>query len=491
MADLKELQKIRQCGRLETTSTARHHTGHYNNVGLAATYSSLSSTPESMQVLVYATLRKVICKHPGLSAITLNEDKSYPHPYFARLPSVDLRTCVEFRERKGSIPGDGEADTEMDLLITEQHRLGYKTDVPSKPFWRLIVLTLPADQNTFTAAWFFHHTVGDGTSAFIFHETFLASLNALESNPVADPIVEAPTNTTFPKAFEKMHPMNTTLPFVAKTVCKHYLPLIFNKRPAKLWTGNDVPATVGPNPPFNYRTFVLSAHVTSRLVQICRRERATVTSTIECLVAASLFTYLPEDSVDQIRFSGPISMRRFLKDNVPADQFVNAVSTWDMKHYRKNHMPNTTVDAKQGSVLQRFSWDESRAIKAAIQKQVSKEGRDNKIAMLKYVPNIPDYWAGHQGKPREKTAEMSNIGVYKAKATPGEAKWQIGRIAFSQCAAPQGSAFGVNVVTGGDGNASINFGWLDAAIEKDLLTKIIEGVVNGLEELVATSDQEA
>jgi hypothetical protein len=35
---VENLEKLRPCGRLEKYSTARHHLGYFNNVGLTAIY---------------------------------------------------------------------------------------------------------------------------------------------------------------------------------------------------------------------------------------------------------------------------------------------------------------------------------------------------------------------------------------------------------------------------------------------------------------------
>jgi hypothetical protein len=171
MANIKELEKLRPCGRLETYSTARHHLGYYNNVAVTVTYSSPSTSNTSLESLIFSALRQVIAKHPNLSVIALDEDKSHPQVYFARLPSIDLRKCVEFPVRKGPISSDGEIDGDLEQVIAEQHSRNFKDDLGTKPFWRLVVLTSPNDKSTFTATWVFHHALSDGASALLFHET--------------------------------------------------------------------------------------------------------------------------------------------------------------------------------------------------------------------------------------------------------------------------------------------------------------------------------
>jgi hypothetical protein len=471
MTDLKELEKLRPCGRLETYSTSRHHLGYYNNVAVTATYSSPSLSVTSLESLIFAALRQVIAKHPNLSVIALDEDKSYPHVYFARLPSIDLRTCVEFRNRKEPVPGDGETDEDLEQVLAEQHSRSYKDDLGTKPFWRLVVLTSPNDKSTFTATWAFHHALSDGASALLFHETFLAALNSFDPNANADSVV-IPPKTLLPPAFENLHPLPISWTFFLNTLAKILLPSIFNKRPTGLWTGTPVPATLAPI--FRFRTLIFPASTSTRLTQLCRSEKTSITATLQCLLAASLFTHLPSDQFSKLQISVPIAMRRFL-DNVPADQMTNALTQYEYVHHR-------AATPGKSDILCYFSWDETRAVKAAIASELAKCGSDNPIALLRYVSDIHEYIQGHLGKERLPSVEVSNIGVVGAKKEDGN--WEMGRVTFSQCPNPTSAAVCVNVVTGASGEMSVNFCWGERVVEGEFIGSVVEGVKKGVEELV-------
>lgn len=450
-------------------------------MGLTATYASTLSS-ESLEASIYVALRKVIAKYPNLSAIPLDEDKSHPDVYFARLSEIDLRSCVEFRERTRALPHDGEVDEELDLLLAEQHARNFKDDIGTKPFWRLAVLTSSSDKSTFTATWTFHHALSDGGSAFLFHDTFLAGLNSSDGELEADPIVKSPT-PSFPSPFEDLHPMTISWPYFLNTLAKIVLPSIFNKRPNKLWTGNPVTLKIPSSPGFNFRTLVFSANTTKRLAQISRREGVSVTCTLECLLAASLFTHLPADQFDKIKFSNPMAMRRFLKD-VPDNQMTNALTQFEFTHNRPSSL--ASEDKPNSTVLQNFSWSDARSVKSTLTSELTKAGADNPIALLKYVSNMHDFFNSMLGKPRLASMELSNIGMYKDKDEAG--KWKIGRVTFSQCPNPTGAAICVNVVTGGDGNASVNFCWFEGAVERELVEKVVEGLRDGVGALIDSEE---
>jgi hypothetical protein len=330
--------------------------------------------------------------------------------------------------------------------------------------------------STFTASWTFHHALSDGASALLFHETLLAAMNSLDPNPETDPIVKPPTRP-LPPAFEDLHPLPISWPFFLGTLAKLFLPSVFNKRPEKLWTGNPVPSEIPSPPIFHFRTLVFSAKITQRLLEASREQGVSVTCTLECLLAASLFKHLPAGQINQIKFTAPMAMRRFLED-VPPDQITNALTQYEFTHHR----PSTPATKHGSKIPQNFSWSDAHAVKSAIATQLAKSGTDNPVALFKYVSSMHDYVNGHLGKPRSSSVELSNIGVYKNKTDGG--KWQIGRVTFSQCANPTGAAICVNVVTGGDGCASVSFCWFDGAVVEELVGKVLEGLREGVDGLI-------
>ena len=474
MVQFKDLERLRPCGRLETYSTARHHLGFYKNVGLTAEYCTSTSSQASLESLVYNALRHVIASHPNLSTISLDEDKSYPHVYFARLPEIDLRTCVEIHERKTPFPSDGEADEKLDKVLEQQHSRDFKADLGSIPFWRLIVLKSPSELSKFTATWLWHHALADGASAFLFHETFLAGLNSAEANGSVDPIVRAPTEALLPP-FEELHPMPISWPFFGKAILGALLPSVFAKQPTKMWTGNPVPEDVRVLPRVHYRTLVLSKTITTKLALVCRKEKTSVTAALQCLLAASLFTNLSAEDHERLKIEGPISMRPFL--NIGEKQMTSAIGQYDFLHER-----STSPMEHTANILQNFSWETARAVKSTISAEVAKAGSDNPTALLKYVASMPQLLVEKLGKPRNPTAEVSSVGVWKNQADDKD-DWSIGRMVFSQSPNVVTSAFAVSVVTGGDMNAVLNFCWVEGAVENELMQNVIGSLKTGVEGL--------
>ncbi|KAF2845546.1 hypothetical protein T440DRAFT_263879 [Plenodomus tracheiphilus IPT5] len=478
MIDLMKLEKLRTCGRLETFSTARHHLGLYKLVGCTATYTSTKSGA-SIEQLIFAAVRHVVLKHPNLSAIPISEDQSYPNVYFARLPEIDLRTCVEFHIRKSPLPGDGERDEELEALLTKEHQRDFKHEHGPYTFWRLVVLTCCDDSNVFTASWFFHHALADGASAVIFHESFLAGLMNADWETESEPIVSSPDTALLPP-LEELHPMSISWPFFLQAISRALLPSIFDRRPHGLWTGKCVPEIISSQSVPCHRTTVLSAQETTALARACRRETTSVTAALQCLLGAVLLANLPDTEYDRICIQGPMSIRPLLA--VKHDQMTNAISAYSYVHTRATATVGVEEESQE-TVMRHFSWDEARAVKSTIAAVVAKQGRDNPIALLKYVSDMPKYFLDKRGKPRMPSAEMSNIGLWKSKQG-GEDDWAIGRMTFSQCPALTSSPMAVNIITGGDGNAVVHFCWNPEAVEERFMDGVIEQFQLGVEALL-------
>lgn len=260
-----------------------HHLGFYNNVGLTAAYTTSAHRNIPIRDLVFAALHHVVAEHPNLSAIPVNEDKSYPDVYFARLPKFDSRRCVEFHRCDHPISQNESIGTELDQRLRQQHSLSLKSTIPG-PYWRLIVTTYPHGRQVFTASWIFQHALADGASAMIFRETFLEGLNKSMRAPIneAKRLVCSPLKPLAPP-LEDLHPMNTSWQFFISALVGSLLPSYFRRRP---WTGG----LIAQSPPQSTtKSIGLSANTTSRLVAWCREQKTSVTAALSTLLALTIF----------------------------------------------------------------------------------------------------------------------------------------------------------------------------------------------------------
>jgi hypothetical protein len=429
----------------------------------------------SLQNIIFTALRQVIAKHSILSAIPLSEDLSYPGPYFARLPSIDLRTCVTFLSRKFAPPGEGETDAELDDLLSSQHSRNFKDEVGTKPFWRLTILTTSFPQQ-FTAVWVVHHALGDGISGLVFHHTFLSALQSTIISEEVDPVMLSPKDALLPP-LEDIHPLPLSLGFLMKGQWNEWFPPSL----AGLWTGSVVKAPSFTPAKTHIKTVVFSKKQTSELVALSRKNNTTITAVLEVVVASALLANLgPEFGV--VQGGGPISLRSDIKSlnvDFDIDQAMGVyVSQYGYTHSRLLSLSPVTP------ALASFSWDEARIVRQTIVQEVAKKGSDSMVGLLRWVSDLQSFFTKRIGLPRGDSFEVSNVGVFKAGDVEEKEGWNIGRAVFSQCGAIVGVAFGASVVTGGDGCIVMAFSWSDAVVGDGFMRSVIEDVENGVEGLL-------
>jgi hypothetical protein len=407
----------------------------------------------------------------------LNEDQSHPGPYFARLPSIDLRNCVTFLSRK-SIPSTEDGiDGELDNLLSFEHSQNFKDAVGMKPFWRLTILTMPHSQQ-FTAVWVVHHALADGASGLIFHRSFLSALQSTASSIAeVDSIVPSPKNALLP-SIEDLHPLPLSVGFLMKGQWNEWFPPSF----AGLWTGGIVTAPSSSPGKTHIKTLILSHSRTSALVALSRKNKTTVTAVLDVVIASALLANLGPE-FDSVKGGGPISLRPAIKkmNLVPDVDIDQALGVYVSQYgYTHSRLPSSSSH----SALASFSWDEARAVRYTIVQEVAKNGSNSMVGLLRWVSDLQSFFTKRIGLPRGDSFEISNVGVFKTKEGDEKQDWKIGRMVFSQCGAVAGLVFGVSVVTGGDGCAVMAFSWSDGVVDAGLMGKVIEGVEKGVAELL-------
>ncbi|KAJ5368034.1 uncharacterized protein N7496_007794 [Penicillium cataractarum] len=462
---MDQFERLRPVGRLEQYSTSRHQAGFYLNVAVTATYVLPGSFNLSVKDYVYRACEPLIAEHPALSAIPAADDTQ--QPYFVRLPQMDLDQVVSFEQRKnGSLStesADGEPTPDLDLqnLLENQHNTPFTAP---NAYWRLCILTDPNDEQRFTAAFVFHHALGDGTSGKAFHQTFLQALDSAESeNRETKSIIQSPSTPLLPN-IEQIHPMPLSFLFLAKKI---FQAKIYSPRDPGLWSGGKIQKEGKTNVrlvPFS------KAQVTS-LRKICRKEQTTITALLQTSFARALFANLPP-RYTSLNCTGAISCRRWLPDIITDEVMGVYVGDIEESYTRSSTTNNTNT----------FPWPEARRSKATIEAAVQRQGRDAGPNLLKYVSDFQqELCLSKVGNERDKSFEVSNVGVLSCEDVPGKPRIQ--GMVFSQCASVIGNAIGVSVVTGGDGCMVLAVTWQDGIVEESLIegaVRFLKGELRGL-----------
>ncbi|KAL2014372.1 hypothetical protein VTN00DRAFT_1897 [Thermoascus crustaceus] len=476
MSDPRSFQKLRPvAGYLEKFSTACHLLEFYHNLAVSAYYSKPKSS-YPLEALVYRALATVIARHPVLSAITVDDHKK---PYFVRLPRIDLRHAVKFVIRaKEYDDHDGNTDEELDQILQEEHNLNFKEGYGERPFWRLIILHGTDSSTHFVACFVLHHVLGDGKSGLAIHRSFLEALSAIpdstEPDLEADPIVYPPQKDLL-QTLERMHPLPVSIPYVLRSLWNDWFPRV----PRTCWTGGRV--STAPSTRTRNHSVTLPHGTTLGLLSAARANKTTLTATFETLLAASVLAHLPEH-YSSLRSLCPISLRPLLPSTLVDD---DSIGCWVSRVENKHRRPaDSSANSK---AMDLFSWDDARRVRATIEAEVKKNGKNTPVGLLPFAGNLNRWFKRKVGKCREDSFTVSNIGVFKPAGQPsspeGGEPWKISRMVFSQSAEVTGPPFEVSLVTGGDGRLTMGFCWLEGVVEEEWMEKVIEELRNTIEEV--------
>ncbi|KAJ5092510.1 hypothetical protein NUU61_007380 [Penicillium alfredii] len=415
----------------------------------------------------FERLRPVACEaliaeHPSLSAIPVDDDTQ--QPYFARLPEVNLDHVVSFTQRQADFPGvhpgnsDPAPDLDLQALLETQHNIPFSA---SNAFWRLCILLSPGASHRFTAAFVFHHAIGDGNSGKAFHTTFVRALHAVMSTETKS-LIKSPQTPLLPN-IEAVHPLPLSFFYLAKKVFQ-----------AKIWSGGREPglwtgSKIQPPSPTHLRLVPFPKQLVESLINRCRQERTTITAVLQTVVARSLFANLPAE-FSRLNCSGALSCRRWLPDIITDDSMGVWVQDYSETYSRDNlALPSNTS----------FPWTEAQRSRQTIEAALAQQGRDCGVNLLKFVNDFQqELCLSKLGVDRDQSFEVSNIGVVRSESDPSRP--EIRGMVFSQCAGVIGNAVQVSVATGGDGCLVLAFSWQDVVVEDELVDAVIGSVKDDL-----------
>ena len=170
------------------------------------------------------------------------------------------------------------------------------------------------------------------------------------------------------------------------------------------------------------------------------------TSFLNARIATVLADTLPD--VSGFEFITPYTLRRVT--GTPMDEMVNQTSV--LQH----HLSLKNIDNL---------WDLAARFNGQMCAELERCPQDNPNGLLPYVTDHIEFYRKKFGRPREKSWEISNLGVLKEETPPG---WKLEGIAFTQGAGPLGPAFSVNCVTAGE-MLTMAITWQESAIDEKLI----------------------
>ncbi|CAI7600544.1 unnamed protein product [Penicillium viridicatum] len=442
---------LRPLGHAEKYSATRSHLGIYLNVALTACYKRPSGVP--VKPALFYALSMLISKHPILSAIPFAINT--PNPYFVRLPKIKLSEVVFLMEEEANSPSSDGTET-LDMVLQEQHNCPFEID-PKRPlpFWRLCVLERSSCPGSFILVFVFHHSLMDTQSALSFHselEAYMAQYAGLEPSDT----IHSPSDALIPP-LEGL----CTLP-----VSREFLQ--FQEKDSEPSPNSWTAAPQFTPVKTRFSSLWLSEVDTKLLITLSKKERTSVTATIQALIATCIFFVLPATYLT-LQGDCAVSLRRFLPEPVTATTLGCYVGSLSTTYHRESS----------------FNWDESRRSKVAIEHAMAQKGGNMLVGYLALIQNQHHWMLQKMGKNRKSAFELSNIGT--TSTLRGGANFEIESMLFSQSSSTCSGAIKISAVTGPDGRLALGFTWQEGAIEAGMIEKVQSALKGEIELLAASS----
>ncbi|KAJ7195858.1 alcohol acetyltransferase [Mycena rebaudengoi] len=405
------------------------HTLHFPNIrSFLAVEHEYFREARTMPARTSAYLQQVIHKLAPLGVKLEGTGKSTSKTVFSRLRSIDLTRVVEFSDEK-------DIQTELESQLVR----GF--DVESDlPLWRIAVL----GDNTVIFA--FHHAIGDGLSGLAFHASLFQALQHPQTGSDSF-TVQTPDIPLLPP----LESVTNVRPSAHRIIGDLWKLLLAPASAAKfVWTGNDVPKTVGPLRP-NIRLISFAPREAAAFLAACRTHRATISSALHYLAVATLSRMVPTH-YKAISAVVAVSVRGAA--NIPDSE---------MGDYASMHATTPPIDPT-------FSWDAAAQYAAELQTQ--KSSARGIIGMIAFLfGNYTAYMKKYLGTKRQAGLYLSNLGRFNVPAAEG--KWRMDSTYFVHCDAVSGAAIKINVVGDPGGALNISVGWGDVSIEAEFVEKFM------------------
>ncbi|PRP80475.1 hypothetical protein PROFUN_11697 [Planoprotostelium fungivorum] len=465
----------RPLGRLEKWSVARQNTGVYFSVLVGGQYSfpdtvSGNKSQDSQRFLhktILECLPSILAEHPPLNYIL-----DGTNPTFRRLSKIDLEKLVSIE-----IEEDEKEDTiktRLDSLIQEQLNTRFPIENKEIPLWRIRVLMAKKEGRWCSWILFvYHHSIADGMSGKLFHESLLSKLNKDHTVRNGNP------GTTPP--LEEVLDMRPSLLYLILTIL---LELILPQWVSHMigmkkdfWVGTRETEKQIPNPydpkkgtKTRQINLCLEDQACQGLYKLSKEHDVTMTSIIDTLIAFSIASVFRarEGRGIVLRCNTPMNLREEIrKKGEKGSEVVTSGTMGVMVGSHQYHfvLPGDATRTRFWSVCKEFHRVTEAKYRVGMLAHLKDRG--NASGMDRYIRNKMAKAVEQNETPRSGSFELSNLGLWTPEGQQGQ--WNVMSGLFAQSNGPLGSAVvfsSVTVKREGKMNMNLCMNWQEGVIEE-------------------------
>lgn len=429
-------------------------------------------------------IAETVLQHPVLQAGLVDEDSK--RPSWIQLESIDFANHVAWQ----TVNASDDLQAALSGLLESQIDRKF-SHLETQPGWRVVILRQPGGR-TLEAAFIWNHTVADGISGKIFHETLLQHLNSADGD--APPNLHnrvlrlADTAQRFPPAPEAICKYPISPRFTASALWKVFKPdIIANREGTRAaWS----PIRLQPYKT-QRRAIAIDDVTLQRILCSCRTNNTTLTGLLHGIAVLSFASQLQPHEAPGLVGDTALNMRPATPSAPPGYPWYEPHKTMGnilsgLEHTFDRHLvgdvrrrlasaPPTDPDRK--AALAPAVWSVAQAARRDIQKSLDLGTRDNMVGLMRFVPDWRAQMSEQAGKPRRTSWVVTNIGVLDGDPEGvGAGHWTIERALFSLSAEASGAAIHICPISVLGKELCVDFSWQDTVVDGAVAERLASDV---------------
>ncbi|CAG7558074.1 unnamed protein product [Fusarium equiseti] len=465
----KDDRVLRRLSPIETFQSAGHLLRIYVGCAISCRYhipnSILTSGADlALEERIEQAIAASIVQHPLFTAGRINEGKK--KQYWVRLDTIDLNNHVRWR----NVSEDEDYSTALnDALLWEVNER--YTHLESRPQWR-VTAVVPATNDFVDVIFAWDHTVADGKSGRIFHDSLLACLNA-ESDPVVldNRSLKVPV-TDFTPALHQMIKFQLSLNYAVSVLGKEFL----TDKKAPPQTARWAPIKLEPYET-RLKSITVGKDALKPVLDTCRQHDTTLTGLLHALISVSMATRLSKDKAPAFSTGTPVCLRQFQQP-----VYWPYVFKPDVVTILRKQINDAKEDREVNKALEDTVWSIAKSIREGLTAKLKLGTKNDSIGLAKFITDWNAYLMEHSTK-REHSWEVSNLGVMDGQSSKDVDKWMVEDATFTQSASVTGPALTFSVISVKGRGLNVSCCWQAGVVEDELAEGVSEDVemwLNGL-----------
>lgn len=342
---------------------------------------------------------------------------------------------------------------------------------PNKPAWRAIILhheSDPGDKSTaepipscsrVDIAFVAHHTIADGLSGITFHNTMMKNFRGafgMRGRSIWPMLLD-----------EKQSP-----PTLMEDLIDMPRSATSDPSPADdpVWTGGIISLPTVDE--FKSRIHLVSIppNQLSWIIKTCKQHGVSINSYLHGLICACLCRAI--EGTPAFRAVTPFSVRGFTKAS--PQEIVNHIS-YMITHVSRMKLKGIRESTPHSLAEHQCIINLAKEFGQDIAAEVKQFPQDSALANLWQIQDMLSHCLDQEGKERNCTYELSNLGAIENQA-PADSPLTLERLVFTQSGMVAGPAIGFNCVSIRGGPLTMAITWQHGIVDKSLINILAHGL---------------